>query len=514
MLEAADVAPWVRETLLNPGREKPVVAVTTRPRTGSTWLEPKELAAALGESADVVCLETGDPTWELSEALPARLDVYGGALRVWWPGLRADSDPYDHRLFFIHSAPQARAVFDEIVTAIRGPAARQPTPTAEPVAATVQRVSGTRIELAAGSSVGDLRHADVPLAELARSLEVGTQLRARVLSTSDGRVEFSCRGLLPSPWLIARESLAVGDVVTGRVQSLRDFGAFVDVLPQVTGLVHISELDWTFVDSVAEFVNPGQVVAVKIMAMDADAQKLELSVKRAFGSHPKPLPSLVPDGVPFSWPLDEGQASSQESAGELRERVTSLTDELDAAVADRGQLTEANKTLREQVQDLRLRLKSAEDRTRTMEQRLAQELDPLGSERGFLLRVRLTYARMFDEGSRQDYVLQKMRVGPAFLVSLRALDGVELEKVLEVAAQVAAGMAHEVEGRDVHQLRDGSRGSGNRVRAKDNATAWRCALQVKTPSARRLHWWAVPGAAGPTIEFANVVLHDEFSIPE
>ncbi|MCA9627793.1 MAG: hypothetical protein KC766_09010, partial [Myxococcales bacterium] len=73
VLEAADVAPWVRETLLNPGREKPVVAVTTRPRTGSTWLEPKELAAALGESADVVCLETGDPTWELSEALPARL---------------------------------------------------------------------------------------------------------------------------------------------------------------------------------------------------------------------------------------------------------------------------------------------------------------------------------------------------------------------------------------------------------------------------------------------------------
>lgn len=41
-----------------------------------------------------------------------------------------------------------------------------------------------------------------------------------------------------------------------------------------------------------------------------------------------------------------------------------------------------------------------------------------------------------------------------------------------------------------------------------------CALQVNTPSARRLHWWAIPGKAGQTIEFASVGLHDDFSIPE
>ena len=84
VLEATDVEAWVREVLLNPQRERPVVAVTTRPRTGSTWLEPTEVAAALKGAADVVCLETGEATWELAEVLPARLDVYGGAVRVWW----------------------------------------------------------------------------------------------------------------------------------------------------------------------------------------------------------------------------------------------------------------------------------------------------------------------------------------------------------------------------------------------------------------------------------------------
>ena len=110
--------------------------------------------------------------------------------------------------------------------------------------------------------------------------------------------------------------------------------------------------------------------------------------------------------------------------------------------------------------------------------------------------------------------LQRMLVGARFLASLRELDGIDLDKVLEVCAQVAAGMAHELPAREVHQLRSGPRGAASRVRASDQAQAWRCALQVNSPSARRLHWWAVPSTDGQVIEFANVGLHDDFSIPE
>ncbi|MCB9609847.1 MAG: S1 RNA-binding domain-containing protein [Polyangiaceae bacterium] len=516
VLETAEIGPWVHDVLLNPQREKPVVAVTTRPRTGSTWLEPKELAASLGDLADVVCLETGEPTWELTEVLPARLDVYGGAVRVWWPGLREDSNPYDHRLCIIHSATQAQAVLQELLEQVRGSKAiAEHAPSAEPIDARVEAVTGSRIELSVDGLRGELREADVPLPELARCLTPGMELRARVLRAPQGRSEFSVRGLLPSPWGLVAESLSVGDVVSGRVQSIREFGAFVEVLPQVTGFVHISELDWTFVDSVSDFVVPGQAVLVKLMSVDPEGQKLQLSVKRAHGTDPSPLPSLVPDGVPFTWPDDEGPSEgAPESVEELKTRAASLADELDAAVADRGQLAEANKQLREQVGELRKQLRSAEDRAAGLERRLAPERDPLASERGFLLAVRLAYARLFDEGTRQANPLRKMRVGGAFLESLRALDGIDVQKVLEVCAQVAADTAHELASREVHQLRSGSRGSGSVTRATDGAQAWRCALQVKTASARRLHWWTIPGDTGPTIEFAAVGLHDEFSIPE
>jgi hypothetical protein len=52
------------------------------------------------------------------------------------------------------------------------------------------------------------------------------------------------------------------------------------------------------------------------------------------------------------------------------------------------------------------------------------------------------------------------------------------------------------------------------VRAADGALAWRCSLQAGTPLARRLHWGSLPGESGVTAEFANVAVHDKFSIPE
>jgi hypothetical protein len=97
---------------------------------------------------------------------------------------------------------------------------------------------------------------------------------------------------------------------------------------------------------------------------------------------------------------------------------------------------------------------------------------------------------------------------------VRETDGIEVDKVLEVCAQVAASLAHKIPGREVHPLRDGSRGAGYVTRRRDGAKAWRCALQVKTPSARRLHWWNVPGPDGGVIEFACIGTHDSLDMPE
>jgi hypothetical protein len=108
ILNAPEVADWVRNELLSPARERPTVAVTTRPHDGGAWVDPRALDEAIGALADIVFLETGDPTWELAEALPPRLDAYGGAVRIWWPGLTESSNPYDHRLHFVRSAVEAK----------------------------------------------------------------------------------------------------------------------------------------------------------------------------------------------------------------------------------------------------------------------------------------------------------------------------------------------------------------------------------------------------------------------
>jgi len=478
VLEAQDVGAWVR-TLLHPDRERPVVAVTTQPGSSSTWIDPARLDAAIGDPADVVCLETGDATWAFAAALPPRLDVYGGAVRVWWPGLHTGSDPYDHRLFFLHSPVEAEAVFDRIVAAVRSRAADRPRAEAAVVSATVHRIEGEEIWLDADGHVGVLRQADLPLADLARAVAVGLILRVQPLRCgADGTWEFSARGLLPSPWERVLAELKIGDVVLGAVQNVVDYGAFVDLLPQVAGLVHKSEIDWTFVESVGDFVQMGQLVPVKLVAFDRDGRKIELSIKRALGTDPRELPSLVPDGPPFRWPEQAAAAparaqefvpAQQELQPDdgMRARVRELEDELAAAAADRAQLAEQNRTLRLQAQELRRELRSAEDRHEALERRVASAADPLSSERAFLLGVRQTYARMFEEGDRLQYPLRRMRVGPEFLASLRALDGIDLDKVLEVCAQVAADKSHEIAAREVHQLRAGSRGAGTHVRADE-----------------------------------------------
>ena len=100
-LAASEIAAFVRDDLLSPARTRPVVAVTTNPNTPAAALDAERLAGDVGGAADVVAIETGEATWALTAALPSRLDVYGGAARIWWPGLTAASKPTDHPLLFV-----------------------------------------------------------------------------------------------------------------------------------------------------------------------------------------------------------------------------------------------------------------------------------------------------------------------------------------------------------------------------------------------------------------------------
>lgn len=75
-------------------------------------------------------------------------------------------------------------------------------------------------------------------------------------------------------------SVNVGDIVTGKVVKLQDFGAFVELAPDVTGLVHISEVHRDFVENIHAYLTEGQQVQVKVVAIKDDG-RIDLSIKRA-----------------------------------------------------------------------------------------------------------------------------------------------------------------------------------------------------------------------------------------
>jgi small subunit ribosomal protein S1 len=77
-----------------------------------------------------------------------------------------------------------------------------------------------------------------------------------------------------------RRSLVPGAVVTGRVVSVRDFGAFIDLGGGVQGLLHVSEIGWSRVADAAQAMSPGEEVTVKVLRVDEDGRKIALGLKQ------------------------------------------------------------------------------------------------------------------------------------------------------------------------------------------------------------------------------------------
>ena len=74
------------------------------------------------------------------------------------------------------------------------------------------------------------------------------------------------------------EEVKVGKIYHGKVSSIKDFGAFVEVIPGQDGLLHISELDSGFVEKVSDFLKIGDKVKVKVLSQDEQG-RLRLSRK-------------------------------------------------------------------------------------------------------------------------------------------------------------------------------------------------------------------------------------------
>ena len=110
---------------------------------------------------------------------------------------------------------------------------------------------------------------------------VGEEIEVKILDLNEeeGRVSLSLKATTPGPWDGVEQKLVKGDVVEGTVKRLTDFGAFVEVLPGIDGLVHVSQISHKRIENPKEALTVGQEVTVKVLDVNADAERVSLSIK-------------------------------------------------------------------------------------------------------------------------------------------------------------------------------------------------------------------------------------------
>jgi small subunit ribosomal protein S1 len=127
-------------------------------------------------------------------------------------------------------------------------------------------------------------------------LSVGETVRVKVLDIDRDRqrISLGLKQTQEDPWTRVLNEYKQGDALEGKVTKVVAFGAFVEIVPGVEGLVHISELADHHVESPGEVVQPGQEVWVRILEIDEARRRISLSVKRAQPSQNLPLRDLIP----------------------------------------------------------------------------------------------------------------------------------------------------------------------------------------------------------------------------
>jgi len=160
-------------------------------------------------------------------------------------------------------------------------------------------------------------------------LEIGQTVKVKVLDIDRERqrISLGLKQTQSDPWQQVLEHYHEDDVVEGRVTKVVTFGAFVEILPGVEGLVHISELAQHHVENPREVVSQGDPVNVLILEIDGDRRRLSLSLKRV-EEGAEPLPRA--DGgesVHLTPNLRLSEEAFPASSGDAAEEAAILEDE-------------------------------------------------------------------------------------------------------------------------------------------------------------------------------------------
>jgi small subunit ribosomal protein S1 len=158
--------------------------------------------------------------------------------------------------------------------------------------------------------------------------EVGQSIEVKVLKfdPDSQRVSLGYKQIRPDPWEEAEYKYPVGAIVRGKVVSIPDYGAFVELEDGIEGLVHISEMTWNKrVKHPSKLVNVGDIVEAKVLGMDVENKRISLGMKQLEAEPLGHRRAAVPGRQRSSRARSGTSPTSASSSGSTRASTASCT---------------------------------------------------------------------------------------------------------------------------------------------------------------------------------------------
>ena len=168
-------------------------------------------------------------------------------------------------------------------------------------------------------------------------LSIGDTVKVKVLDIDRDRqrISLGLKQTQEDPWRRIVDTYNVGDELQGKVTKVVTFGAFVEILDGVEGLVHISELAPHHVESPREIVHPDDEIRVRILEIDSERRRLSLSAKRV-EDQVLPVTRQEPDSGADTTDADAGESTPQAPEGDAGAAVDTASEAEAAAERQAG----------------------------------------------------------------------------------------------------------------------------------------------------------------------------------
>ncbi|MGD0616174.1 MAG: 30S ribosomal protein S1 [Bryobacteraceae bacterium] len=157
------------------------------------------------------------------------------------------------------------------------------------VRGTVRTVTDFGAFVDIGGLDGLLHVADMSWTRISKPSDVvkpGDEVQVQILKVNADtrKISLGMKQLAPDPWTLAVEKFKTGDRLPGTVSRVAEFGAFVELMPGVDGLIHVSEMSWSKkIRKASEIVKVGEAVEVVVLGVNSAEHRISLGLKQALG---------------------------------------------------------------------------------------------------------------------------------------------------------------------------------------------------------------------------------------